>query len=99
MGKVKLAALLLFLTLSFAVALPAQASLCRNYNDRSICILSIKRSAKYHWEYRVATSINGVERPIEVYNCRRRIRMQKDGTVMPFEPEDAGELICNLLQK
>jgi biopolymer transport protein ExbD len=96
---VKFIALLLFLTLSFAVALPAEASFCRNYNDHSICILSIKRSAKNYWEYRAAVSVDGVERPIEVYNCRDRLRVRQDGTVVPFEPNDPGELICSFFQR
>src|ERR687885_2472480 len=96
---VKFMALLLFLTLSFAVALPAEASFCRNSNNHSICILSIKRSAKNYWEYRAAVSIDGVKRPIEVYNCRDRIRVRNDGTVMPFESNGPGEVICNFFQR
>ncbi len=67
---VKFITLLLFLGLSFAVALPAEASFCRNSNNHLICILSIKRSAKNYWEYRAAVSVDGVKRPLEVYNCR-----------------------------
>ncbi|GAB4198823.1 MAG: hypothetical protein Fur006_48980 [Coleofasciculaceae cyanobacterium] len=66
----KYIAILLLLTLSFANAPPAEAALCRTSNDRLICILSIKRSAKNYWEYRAAISVDGVKRPIEVYNCR-----------------------------
>ena len=85
--------------LSFAVALPAEASFCRNSNDHLICILSIKRSAKNYWEYRAAVSIDGVERPIEVYNCRDRTLVRKDGSVMPFESNGPGELICRFFKK
>jgi hypothetical protein len=95
----KLIALLLALTLSFAVVLPAEASFCRNCDHHLICILSIKRSAKNYWEYRAAVSIDRVERPIEVYNCRDRTRLRKDGTVVPFESNSAGELICRFFQK
>ncbi len=84
---------------SFTVALPAQASFCRQSNDHLICILSIKRSAKNYWEYRAAVSIDGVKRPIEVYNCRDRFRIRNDGTVVPFEVNDPGELICNVIKK
>ena len=93
------AALLLLLALSFTIALPAEAAFCRNYNNRSICILSIQRSAKYYWEYRVAVSVDGVERPIEIYNCRDRTILSKDGNIAPFKPHGAGELICNLINK
>ena len=95
----KFIALVLFLTLSFVVALPVQASFCRNSNNHSICILSIKRSAKNYWEYRAAVSIDKVERPIEVYNCRDRTRVRKDGIVVRFEPNGPGELICRFFQK
>lgn len=91
--------LLLLVTLWFAVALPAQASFCRTLNHRVICIKSIKRSAKNYWEYRAAVSIDGVERPIELYNCRDRLKISRDGTVVLFESNGAGELICNLLKK
>lgn len=95
----KFTALLLVLTLSFAIALPAEASVCRNSNDHSICILSIKRSAKNYWEYRAAVSVDGVERPIEIYNCRDLLRVRQDGTVVPFEPHGPGELICSFFQR
>lgn len=95
----KYIALLLLVTLWFAVALPAQASFCRTSNNRVICIKSIKRSAKNYWEYRAAVSIDGVERPIEVYNCRDRLKIRPDGTIVRFESNGAGELICNLLKK
>lgn len=96
---IKFIALLLFLTLSFTLALPAFASSCRNANDHLICIVSIKRSAKNYWEYRASVSIDGVERPIEVYNCRDRVRFRNDGTVVPFEPDGAGEFICSFFKR
>ncbi|NEP10794.1 MAG: hypothetical protein F6K14_11370 [Symploca sp. SIO2C1] len=96
---VKLISLLLFLTVSLAVALPAEASYCRNSNDHSICILSIKRSAKNYWEYRVAISIDGVKKPIEVYNCRDRIKIDQDGNIIPFQSNSPGEIICSFFKK
>ncbi|MGB7439975.1 MAG: hypothetical protein WA919_02820 [Coleofasciculaceae cyanobacterium] len=96
---VKFISLLLFLTLSFAVALPAEASFCHTSNDHSICILSIKRSAKNYWEYRVAISIDGVEKPMEVYNCRDRIRIDQDGDIVPFQDNGSGEIICSFFKR
>jgi hypothetical protein len=87
-------AILLFLGLSFTVALTTEAAFCRNSNNHTICILSIKRSAKNYWEYRTAISIDGVARPIEVYNCRERLRVRQDGSIVPFELNGPGELIC-----
>jgi hypothetical protein len=86
--------------LSFIIPPPVKAaSFCRTWSDRTICILSIKRSAKYYWQYLASVSINGVEREQEVYNCRDRFRIQKDGNVESFEPHGAGELICRSLKK
>lgn len=84
--------------LGFLWTLPAAASFCRQLDGHLICIVSIKRSAKYHWEYRAAVKIDGVVWPIELYNCRRRVRVRKDGQVVPFEPHGAGELICSTLK-
>jgi hypothetical protein len=96
---VKYIALLLLVTLWFVLAHPAQASFCRTSHHRVICIKSIKRSAKNYWEYRAVVSIDGVARPIEVYNCRDRAKIRPDRTIVEFESNGAGELICNLLKK
>jgi hypothetical protein len=60
------------LALSFSIALPAYASFCHNDNGHQICIIDIKRSAKNYWEYRIVLGVDGVKRPVEVYNCRDR---------------------------
>jgi len=96
---VKYIAGLLLVVLSLAIAPPAFASFCRQSHDHRICILKIQRSAKYHWEYRATVSVDGVERATEVYNCRDRVKIQPDKTVVPFEAEGAGELICHFFQK
>lgn len=95
----KYIALLLIPILWLSFAPPAQASFCRTLNQRVICIKSIKRSAKNYWEYRAVVSIDGKERPLEVYNCRDRTKIRPDGTIVRFESNGAGELICNLLKK
>lgn len=95
--------ILTILALSLVSALPAQASFCRHVkvkdSEHVICIENIKRSAKNFWEYRAKVSVDGVKRKVEIYNCRERIRVQSDGTVVPFQPNGAGELICSLLNK
>lgn len=79
---------------------PAQAvPYCRTTSQHTVCILSIKRSAKNYWEYRATTRVDGVERPMEIYNCRDRLRTQKDGTPIPFEPAGAGSVICQLFNR
>ncbi|WP_334771600.1 hypothetical protein [Nostoc sp.] len=102
MSRIKYIIFLLLLILSFSVGYPAFASVCRNYDvydglhlRHQICILSINRSAKNYWEYRATVSVDGVKRPTEVYNCRERVKVQKNGTVLPFEQKDPGEMICS----
>jgi hypothetical protein len=89
----------LSLSIAFSISLPAAAAFCRTSGERTICILEIKRSAKNHWEYRAAVKVNGEERPIEVYNCRDRVRIQQDGTAIPFQSNGAGDLICRVLNR
>ena len=92
--------LLIFLFIFFfAVAPPAAASFCRNYNGNNLCILSIKRSAKNYWEYRAEVSINGKRKPLEIYNCRTEEKIQKNGKTIKFKPSGEGKLICNVLNK
>ncbi|MDJ0706194.1 MAG: hypothetical protein QNJ46_23225 [Leptolyngbyaceae cyanobacterium MO_188.B28] len=90
---------ILTLVLLLSWGKPAEAAFCRIVNDHKICIVSIKRSAKNYWEYRASVSIDAVVTPIEIYDCRQRIRIKKGGAVIPFEPNGPGELICNLLYK
>ena len=93
--------ILFFVTLflNLAMVFPAEAATCRQLGEHSICILSIKRSAKYYWEYRAAISIDGQKKPVEIYNCRERIKINYHKTVIPFANNDAGELICSLYAK
>lgn len=81
-----------------SIALPAAASVCRNYEGKQICIVDLKRSAKNYWEYRAIVSIDGVKQPVEIYNCRSRSRVKKDGTLLPFAEKDAGKLICSFFK-
>ncbi|MEC4986955.1 MAG: hypothetical protein SAJ37_10750 [Oscillatoria sp. PMC 1068.18] len=91
----KLILLLLLVTFWFAVALPAEAAFCRSLNNQEICIVSIKRSAKNYWEYRVIISVDGEKKPQEVYDCRSRVKIQADGKAVFFESNGAGNFICS----
>jgi hypothetical protein len=93
-------AIILFVLLIVLVAdvPPAEAAFCRSVDGQQVCVVSIKRSAKYYWEYRVVVSVDGVEKPLELYNCRDRVRLQPDGTRLPFQPDDLGEQVCNLFK-
>jgi hypothetical protein len=93
----KSAICLLLFILTWIFIPPANAATCRQYHDHHICILSIKRSAKYYWEYRASIRIDGETRPVEKYNCRRQVRVKSDNSVVPFEADGAGELICSLV--
>ncbi|MDF5735415.1 MAG: hypothetical protein PUQ00_06945 [Nostoc sp. S13] len=100
MNRIKYIIFMLLLILLFSGVHPAFASVCRNYNiydglRHRICILSINRSAKNYWEYRAAVSVDGVKRPVEVYNCRQRVKVKQNGTVLPFQQKDPGEMICS----
>lgn len=90
-----------FLILIFccSIALPAAASVCRNYEGREICIVDIKRSAKNYWEYRAMVSIDRVKQPVETYNCRNRTQVKKDGTIRLFADRDPGQLICSFFKQ
>jgi hypothetical protein len=83
----------------FWIALPAEASVCRNYQGREICIVDIKRSAKNYWEYRVILSVDGEKKPLEVYNCRDRTTVKKDGIILGFEENNPGEIVCRFFNK
>lgn len=93
--KLILATLALALLLA-AVLRPAEAAMCRQTNGHQICLLRIERSAKNFWEYRAAVSIDGKARPLEKYDCRRRVRIGKDGQPVAFQPQGAGDLVCQL---
>jgi hypothetical protein len=84
--------------LSLIIAFPAQAFTCRTQNDHRVCIISIKRSAKNHWEYWASVSIDGTRTPAEIYNCRRQVLIQNDGRIVPFGEDNAGEVICSFFK-
>ncbi|MBK1987159.1 hypothetical protein A0J48_006340 [Sphaerospermopsis aphanizomenoides BCCUSP55] len=91
--------ILLFLIFYFSFSSPALATVCKNYEGHKICILNIKRSAKKYWEYRAAVSVDAVKTPVEIYNCRGKFRVNKDGTVSQFTENSPGEMICNFFKK
>ncbi len=95
---IKKITLLLVILLTLTVAFPAQAFVCRTLGDQSVCIVQIQRSAKYHWEYRVVLRIDGVDQPLERYNCRDRLRVQTNGTRVSFDEKGVGDLICRLVK-
>ncbi len=65
-------------------------------SSHEVCILKIQRSAKKYWEYWAAVSVDGEKRPIETYNCRDGVRVRRDGILISFEQDVAGEVVCRL---
>lgn len=85
--------------IALGVAVPrAAAEFCRTLGANQICIVEIHRSAKQYWEYRAKVRINGQMRAIARYNCRTRVWTDRRGKAHDFEPDGAGQLICNTLQ-
>jgi hypothetical protein len=78
---------------------PASAEFCRRVEDRQICILSIKRSAKNYWQYQATTSIDGIEQPTAIYNCRDRFVSEYDGSMSTFKTNPTGEIVCRLYRR
>lgn len=77
---------------------------CRVVEGHSVCVLSLQRSAKNFWEYRAAVSVDGVVRPVEVYDCRdrsasqneNRLQHKTDGKTVSFAKDIAGAIVCRL---
>lgn len=90
---------LMVLPLMLGAMPPGKAVMCRTTEQHTICIMDIQRSAKNYWEYRVAVRVDGVDRPLERYNCRDRTRQRQDGRLVPFEPGGAGDVICKLFKR
>lgn len=93
---------LVVLSMSLMVVMDAEdaiAASCTTTSSHTICVNRIKRSAKQFWEYRAAVTVDGVDREVEVYNCRDRQRVNSEGRVVPFELGGAGEVICKMLYR
>jgi hypothetical protein len=91
-------AIALFLTLSLFPTSPADAALCRQYHQHSICILNIKRSAKNYWQYQATLRIDGITQLKALYNCRRRTVTPESGITIGFDKDFTGEFICKFFE-
>ncbi len=90
---------LVLIIINFCFSKTAFASFCRNYNQDKICILDIKRSAKYYWRYRVNLSVNGVKKPLTIYDCRQKVKIDKNGSTIPFYEDGIESFVCKTLNK
>lgn len=75
----------------------AAASVCRTEGEQKICLVSIKRSAKYFWEYRVVLSIDGKKQAPEKFDCR--IEFNKIDGDRPTARDLRKAFICRLTSK
>lgn len=76
----------------------AASVLCRDVAGQEICIESIKRSAKYVWEYRVVLSVDGQTRPVKRYDCRHRQQTDLDPEpAIPASEAALQQFICALV--
>lgn len=86
--------------LGMTTAAPAWAATnCRKTNGHEVCIQRMKRSAKNYWQYKAKLRVDGVQRPMELYDCRDRLRLPKDGTIIPYWQDDAVDVVCTLFRK
>ncbi|WP_310487063.1 hypothetical protein [Chamaesiphon sp. VAR_69_metabat_338] len=87
--------LLLWLTNTDSV----RAEFCRQVEDRRICIVSIKRSAKNYWQYQAMVSIDGIEQASASYDCRARLVVDADGNTAAFRSRRDGQFVCSLYRR
>ncbi|BAU12585.1 hypothetical protein LEP3755_31150 [Leptolyngbya sp. NIES-3755] len=90
--------LLVLIFLWLTIALPVQAAPCRTLNNQEICILTIKRSAKNYWEYRAQVQVDGEVRPLQVYDCRKKITVQDNKVLELFEQDGTAEVVCSFFK-
>lgn len=85
------------LVLVMMIEQPAWAESCRTLHQQTVCLVDVKRSAKYYWEYRAVIRVNGEVQPQKLYDCRDRRETDSAGRSQPFAADGVGDLICRLL--
>lgn len=90
--------LILFVATSFIIAPRIEANICKFWSGHQVCVVRIKRSAKYYWEYRTILSVDGLKQPEIVYDCRNFSYFKPDKTKVFFENDDhnLGNFVCSL---
>ena len=82
--------LIIFIFASFLIAPKTEANICKFWSGHQVCVLRIKRSAKYYWEYRTTLSVDGKKQPEIVYDCRYFSYLQPDNTKVYFDERTHG---------
>lgn len=85
--------------LAVVFASPAQALTCRNQNHHEICIVNIKRSAKNYWEYRASVRVDGVTKPVQIYDCRTRKIVLDNPILEDFEQDETAPFVCGFFKE
>ena len=91
--------IILLFVLAFFVIIPrAEANTCKFWSGHQVCVVQIKRSAKYYWEYRTILSVDGTKQPEIVYNCRNSyyFNPEKNKVFFKNNKNDLGNFVCDL---
>ncbi|NJL49151.1 MAG: hypothetical protein HC929_18890 [Leptolyngbyaceae cyanobacterium SM2_5_2] len=85
------------LTIAYPDPVKAAAQ-CQTLDSHRVCLESIQRSAKYHWEYRVTVSVDGQKQAQQRYDCRQFMptSASAEPTAVPTETR-IGQWICRLM--
>jgi hypothetical protein len=86
------------LILSLLVVPPAQASFCKSIASQKVCILSIDRSAKNYWEYRVQLTVDRIPQSSAVYDCRQQLWLPPHGQWTKFTDDSINAVACSLFR-
>ncbi len=89
---------ILFVVASLMIAPRTEANICKFWSGHQVCVVRIKRSAKYYWEYRTILSVDGKKQPEVVYDCRHFYYFKADKTKIYFadNENDLGNFVCHL---
>ena len=102
--------LILFILASFLIVPRTEAGICKFWSGHQVCVIRIKRSAKYYWKYRTILSVDNKKQPEIVYDCRLRSGATPVGFLdsgnahqetHEFEDndDDLGDFVCSLFNK
>ena len=73
----------------------AIAQQCRMFSQQEICLVSVKRSAKYYWQYRAVLKVDGKRQPTEKFDCHpRNAKVQR---INPSLQEQKRAFVCNIV--
>ncbi|MGB2925377.1 MAG: hypothetical protein WBB82_08750 [Limnothrix sp.] len=86
----------LFCYLSLPVA-AVSAATCHAEAGQEVCLVSIKRSAKYFWEYRAVLKIDGKKQAAQKFDCRTTTP-KKQGD-RPSVEKNRHQFVCNVISR